>query len=357
MRWGILTLVFLKYFYKPVLQPIAQIKDFIEKIGSLREKVAKAIQDYNSGSISQEKLESELSESITALNALFPEGTRESLERLNPNWESIVLDIPEEYLPTENNATSANSELSTEELAEVFIDPSADGDFHFAVAMDYIAGSMTDSKLDSFLTEIRNSDATPEEIKEQISIDEISDILEQIETYNLNPTNTIEWIGNRIENGSAVSELPGIPTAVDDSQNVNGEGTDAAPELGSVLKGDPAPEDKTDPSETEEPDLLNPSPGGSHNGSHPVGNFSGEQNHGDTGSDTTDAGTPENFSKDNTERDSSKSFETKRGTLTHKEPSDSKNGQSDNPTPEPGKSPGDGEIDIGGETEPSIAGS
>ena len=142
--------------------------------------------------------------------------------------------IPKEHLPTKSNATSANSEFSAEELAETYIESLeslADSDFYFATAVDYIAGSMTDSELELFLTEIRNvlteihnseptastetpnNEATPAEIIDQIvervsdgiSIEELDGILEDIQTYNLNPADIIQVIDGRMEKGSAVS--------------------------------------------------------------------------------------------------------------------------------------------------------
>ena len=205
-------------FREQLRKSYEQAKEFIGEVEKLKAKVADSYQDFEAGHISQEELGSRLREAITELNELLPENVSERFDAIYPNWESKFLGVREEYLPTENNATSANSEFSPEELAQAYIESLeslADSDFYFLSGVDYIAGSMTDPELDAFVTEMRNLLGTPtptpnttsEEIINQIvarvsdgtSVEEIGDILEQIETFNLNPTDIINEIDSRIE--------------------------------------------------------------------------------------------------------------------------------------------------------------
>ena len=130
-----------------------QYKEFSRDFDALKREVADSIQTFENGNISSEELKSQLSQAITRLNEIFPEHVSKSLDVIYPNWESKVLGIREEHLPTE-----ANSECSPEELAEAYREGLADGGFHFITAVDYIVASMTDPERDSFFSEPRNSE-------------------------------------------------------------------------------------------------------------------------------------------------------------------------------------------------------
>ena len=216
----------MKKFYlliKIIVRNIENLIKFYEKIRDLRQEIESLNQDYQNGRISQETYELKVDGTITELNKLFSKSVSESLDAIHPHWEAKVLGIKEEYLSRESDSVSANSEPSGAELAQAFSEHIADGDFHFAVAMDYIAESMTESQLDSFLTEIRNSEAASlaeipnnevtseiihrivEQVSGKITMEDLANILEQIETHNLNPADIIEVIDSRIENGEPIS--------------------------------------------------------------------------------------------------------------------------------------------------------
>ena len=138
---------------------LKHLQDFYKDVGKLRGDVESLNQKYESREITPEEYESRVEEATRKLEEIFPETVSTSLDTIYPNWTSKVLGIKEEYRSAESNPGSANPEPSGDELAQVFIERITDGDFHFAaVVVDYIAPSMTESYLDSFLTEVRNSE-------------------------------------------------------------------------------------------------------------------------------------------------------------------------------------------------------
>ena len=141
-----------------ILRNLKRLKDFYKKVGQYRDEVDSSNRRYENREISQETYELEVKECIGKLYKLFSKPVSTSLDTVYPNWTSKVLGIQEEYLPSESNLRSANPEPSGREFAQALIKHIADGDLYFAAAVDYIAPSMTESHLDSFLTEIRNSE-------------------------------------------------------------------------------------------------------------------------------------------------------------------------------------------------------
>ena len=139
---------------------LKHLQDFYKGVGKLRNDVEALNQKYADGEITREDYELGVDEAVRGLEELFRERVSKPLDAIYPNWASKVLGIKEENRPGEDNALSANSEPSGEELAQEFIEHIADGDFYFAAAVDYIVPSMTESQLDAFLTEIRNRVST-----------------------------------------------------------------------------------------------------------------------------------------------------------------------------------------------------
>ncbi|MXY28755.1 hypothetical protein F4Y59_11410 [Candidatus Poribacteria bacterium] len=281
------------YFLRRVKEEAKEIyektKKFVTEVGDLREEVESLNQKFRDGEISREVYERQVNEAIKELNELMPSNVSQRLEAIDPNWESKVLGIREEYLPTESNITSANSEPSAEELAQAVIENLDAGDFHFAVITDYITASMTDSELDSFnseldslLTERRDSEPTAstetpndestseeiiqqivEQVSEAISIEEIVRILEGIQTHNLDPTNIINELDSRIE-----IEARQEPTSEsDDSPKVYLDSELIAVDSESIgaSNGDPGQTNETDLSETGETGRSDPSSGNNTN--------------------------------------------------------------------------------------------
>ena len=230
-----------------ISENVRKLKDFHEKVGKLRDDVEWVNQEFENGDISKGTYELRISKPLTELDSLFPENVAERLDAIYPNWKSRVLGINEGYRPAKSNSLSANSEPSGEELAQGLIEHTADGDFYFPAAVGYIATSMTESQLDAFLIEIRNSEATSltetktrsseatselihrivDKVSGEFSLQDLVDIWKQIGTHNLNPADIIDVIDSRIEDGPATS-----PYAAHELQDT---GYNCGPTLAKVI--------------------------------------------------------------------------------------------------------------------------
>ena len=154
---------------------LKHLQDFYRDVGKLRNDVEDLNQKYEAGEITQEVYKLGVDEAVRGLEELFPERVSTSLDAIYPNWASKVLGIKEENRPGEDNARSANPEPSGAELAQAFTTHIADGDLYSAAAVDYIASSMTEADLNSFLTEIRNPEALQGINSEEETQNEVSE--------------------------------------------------------------------------------------------------------------------------------------------------------------------------------------
>ena len=150
---------------------LKHLQKFYKNVGDLRSDVESLNKKYENKEITEKEYELGVDEATRKLEELLPEPVSISLDTIYPNWTATVLGVKEEYRPAESNPFSAIPEPSGQELAQAFIEHIADGNFYFAAAVDYIVPSMTESDLDSFLTEIRDADRTLRDESEITNID------------------------------------------------------------------------------------------------------------------------------------------------------------------------------------------